>query len=159
MRAGIGYDIHRLGEGRRLFLGGEEIAHPKGLIAHSDGDVLLHAVCDAILGAAGLGDIGERFPDNDPKYRAIRSIELLSGVNAMIREQGWKAANVDSVIIAESPKISPFKDKMRLNIAAVLGLNKDEVNIKATTQEGVGAIGNNEAIAAYAVVLLKAIQD
>jgi len=152
MRAGIGYDIHRLVEGRPLILGGIEIPHIMGLEGHSDADPIIHAVCDAILGASGLDDIGHQFPVDDDRYAGIASIELLKKVRDLANEKGFKVDYVDSVVILEEPKISPFKEGMRKEIAAALGIEKDNVNVKATTQEGVGAIGRGQAIAAYAVV-------
>ncbi len=151
MRIGFGYDIHRLVEGRRLILGGVEIPYIKGLDGYSDADVLLHAICDAILGAAGKDDIGMHFPNNDPAFKGISSLELLRRVAAIVRKEGFKIINVDSTLILEEPKLTPFKDKMRKNISESLGIPESSVNIKATTQEGVGAIGRGEAIAAYAV--------
>ena len=154
MRIGIGYDLHRLVEGRKLFLGGVKIPFSKGLLGHSDGDALLHAICDAILGAAGLDDIGHQFPVNDDRYLNISSSELLKEVSEKIKKKGFRVEYVDSVIILEEPKIAPFKDNMKREIAAALGITIDSVNVKATTQEGIGAIGRGEALAAYAVVCL-----
>lgn len=154
MRVGIGYDIHRFIEDRPLILGGVEIPHIKGLQGHSDGDALIHAVCDAILGAAGMNDIGHQFPVTDDKYAGIASTELLKTVREMIEKEGFKPDYVDSVIILEEPKIAPFKEAMKEQIATALGMDKDNISIKATTQEGVGAIGRGEAIAAYAVTSL-----
>ncbi|MDO8603242.1 MAG: 2-C-methyl-D-erythritol 2,4-cyclodiphosphate synthase [Candidatus Omnitrophota bacterium] len=154
MRVGIGYDIHRLVEGKPLMLGGVEIPHIKGLEGHSDGDALLHAICDAILGAAGLDDIGYQFPVNDNRYLNISSLELLKEVSEKINKKGFKVEYVDSVIILEEPKIAPFKDNMKREIAAALGIGVDVISVKATTQEGVGAIGRGEALAAYAVACL-----
>lgn len=155
MRIGIGYDIHRLIEDRKLFLGGIEIPYVKGLLGYSDGDVLLHAISDAILGAASLGDIGEHFPNTDPKYKGIRSTELLKKAVDMAGAKNLAVNNVDTVIIAEEPKIFPFKEKMIASLADMLRLDKAMINIKATTNEGVGALGKGDAIAAYAVVTLK----
>ncbi|MBU1006796.1 MAG: 2-C-methyl-D-erythritol 2,4-cyclodiphosphate synthase [Candidatus Omnitrophica bacterium] len=154
MRVGIGYDIHRFVEGRSLILGGVDIPHIKGLEGHSDGDALMHAVCDAILGAAGMDDIGHQFPVNDDRYAGIASAELLKMVNDMIKEKGFKVDYIDSVIILEEPKIAPFKEEMKARVADALGINKANVNVKATTQEGVGALGRSEAVAAYAVATL-----
>ena len=154
MRVGIGYDIHRFVEGRPLMLGGVEIPHIKGLEGHSDGDALLHAICDAILGAAGMDDIGHQFPVNDNRYLNISSAELLKEVSEKAKKKGFKVEYVDSVIILEEPKIAPFKDNMKKEIAAAIGVDVDSVSVKATTQEGVGAIGRGEALAAYAVVCL-----
>lgn len=158
MRIGFGYDIHRLIEGRRLILGGVEIPYIKGLDGYSDADVLLHAVCDAILGAIGKDDIGIHFPNNDPEFKGISSLELLKRVAAMVRKEGLRIANIDSTLILEEPKLMPFKKKMRENISQALGIPEDSVNIKATTQEGVGAIGRGEAIAAYAVASVEEIK-
>ncbi len=155
MRIGIGYDIHRLVEGRKLVLGGVEIPHAKGLLGHSDADVLLHAVCDAMLGAAGLGDIGGRFPDTDPSYKDASSAGLLEKVNDLIARQGHSVNNVDVVVIAEEPKISRFTDDMRGKISGILRIETSRVNVKATTNEGVGPIGRKEAIASYAVITLE----
>ena len=154
MRVGIGYDIHRFTEGRPLILGGVEIPYVMGLEAHSDGDVLLHAICDAILGAAGLDDIGCQFPVNDNRYSNISSIELLKEVSNKIKEKKLKVEYIDSVIILEEPKIAPFKENMKKNISNALAIGQDSVNIKATTQEGIGAIGRGEAAAAYAIASL-----
>jgi len=155
MKIGIGYDIHRFSEGRKLVLGGVTIPYLKGLEGHSDADALLHAICDAILGALGEGDIGIHFSDTDPKYEGISSIILLKRVWEMISAKKFKVHNIDTVLIAEEPKIGPFKDAMKDNISRVLNIGKDQINIKATTNEGVGTIGRGEAIAAQAVVLLK----
>ncbi|MDD5270291.1 MAG: 2-C-methyl-D-erythritol 2,4-cyclodiphosphate synthase [Candidatus Omnitrophica bacterium] len=151
MRAGLGYDIHRLVEGRKLFLGGVEIPYIKGLEGYSDADVLLHAICDAILGAMGMDDIGIHFPNNDPQFKGISSLELLHRVAELAAKEKFRIVNVDSTLIMEEPKIVPFKAKMRKTIASVLGIEELRVNVKATTQEGVGAIGRGEAIAAYAI--------
>ncbi|HAZ10246.1 MAG: 2-C-methyl-D-erythritol 2,4-cyclodiphosphate synthase [Omnitrophica bacterium GWA2_41_15] len=155
MRVGIGYDIHRFVEGRPLMLGGVEIPHIKGLEGHSDGDALLHAICDAILGAGGMDDIGHQFPVNDDRYLNISSAELLKEVSKKIQKKGLRVEYVDSVIILEEPKIAPFKDSMRREISASLGIAMDSVSVKATTQEGIGAIGRGEALAAYAIACLE----
>lgn len=155
MRIGLGYDIHRLVEGRRLILGGVEIPYIKGLDGYSDADVLLHAICDAILGAIGKGDIGLHFPNTDPAFRDIASTELLNRVSAMVKLSGFKVVNVDSTLILEEPKLEPFKNKMRQTISSSLGISEGMMNIKATTQEGVGSIGRGEAIAAYAIVAVE----
>lgn len=155
MKIGIGYDIHRTAEGRRLVLGGVEIPYVKGLIGHSDADVLLHAVCDAMLGALGEGDIGKHFPDTDPHYVDISSLILLKRVWEKVSEKKYRVHNIDTVLIAEEPKIEPFSEAMRDNISNVLKINKDQINIKATTGEKVGTIGRGEAIAAHAIVLLE----
>lgn len=153
-RTGIGYDIHCLVEGRKLFIGGVEIPYIKGLLGHSDGDVLLHAICDALLGAAGESDIGELFPDTDPRYHNISSIELLKIVSDLIKQKNYEIANIDSVVIAQEPRISPFKKRIKEKISAILGLKEDRVNIKAKTNEGLGEVGAKEAIVSYASVLL-----
>ena len=155
MRIGIGYDIHRLVEDRKLYIGGVNIPYVKGLLGHSDGDVLLHSICDAMLGAANQADIGQRFPDTDPRYHNIASIELLKAVNQLIKKNGFLVNNIDTVIIAQEPILAPFKKQIQKNIAATLGVNEDSINIKAKTNEGLGEIGRKEAIACWSVVLLK----
>lgn len=155
MKIGIGYDIHRLIEDRPLFLGGVEIPYVKGLLGYSDGDALLHAVSDAILGAMAMGDIGELFPNTDPQFEGIPSSEILKKVRSILLEKGYIVNNVDTVILAEEPKVYPFKSRMVEKIAGILGIDAGHVNIKATTNEGVGSIGKGEAIAAYAVVTLE----
>ncbi|MGE0810312.1 MAG: 2-C-methyl-D-erythritol 2,4-cyclodiphosphate synthase [Immundisolibacter sp.] len=154
MRIGHGYDLHALATGRRLVLGGVEITHDRGPIAHSDGDVLLHALADALLGAAALGDIGQHFPDNDPAYAGADSRVLLRRVVALVRAAGYAVANVDVTVLAQRPKLAPHRDAMRANIAADLGLDIGAVSVKATTTEGLGPVGREEAIAAHAVCLL-----
>jgi len=151
-RVGIGYDIHRLVDERKLFIGAVEIPYTKGLLGHSDGDVLLHAICDALLGAISQGDIGEHFPDTDPKYYGVSSRELLKAVNDLVKHKGFSINNIDTVIIAQEPNFSPFKKEIRQSIAGILNIGKDSVNIKAKTAEGLGEIGRKEAIACYAVV-------
>ncbi len=158
MRIGIGYDIHRLVDDRKLILGGVEIPFIRGLSGYSDADVVLHALCDAMLGAAGLGDIGEQFPDTDPQYKDISSLVLLKKTNELIKKKSYSVFNADITLIMEEPRISPFKEKMRQNIKAALGISADAVNIKATTNEGAGEIGKGEAIAALAVVMLKPVE-
>ncbi|RKY32463.1 MAG: 2-C-methyl-D-erythritol 2,4-cyclodiphosphate synthase [Candidatus Omnitrophota bacterium] len=153
-RIGIGYDIHRLTEGRKLFIGGVEIYHHKGLLGHSDGDVLLHAICDALLGASGEVDIGELFPDSDPKFKGISSRELLESVVKMVIDKNFTINNLDAVVIVEEPKLTSFKEKMRQEIARLLQVDQGQVSIKAKTNEGIGKVGQKEAIAAYAVVSL-----
>ncbi len=153
-KIGIGYDIHRLVEGRKLFIGGVEIPYIKGLLGHSDADALLHAICDAMLGAAGASDIGELFPDTDQKYQDISSVELLKIAGALLREKGFKIGNIDAVVIAQEPNFSPFKKLMRAKIAQTLNIGEESVNIKAKTNEGLGEIGAKEAIACYTVVLI-----
>jgi 2-C-methyl-D-erythritol 2,4-cyclodiphosphate synthase len=155
MRVGIGYDIHRLVEEKKLFLGGVEIPYIKGLISHTDGDVVLHAIADAILGALALGDIGQHFPDSDPGYKDVPSGDILQRVARLLAEKNFVIGNIDTAIIAEEPKIYPFKDKMVEKIAGILGVDRSRINIKATTNEGVGSIGRGDAIAAYAVATLE----
>ena len=155
MKVGIGYDIHRLVEERKLFLGGVEIPYVKGLIGYSDGDVLIHAIADALLGALALGDIGHHFPNTDPQYKDIRSKELIKKVIAIMHEKKLVLKNVDTIVLAEEPKIYPFKEKMLDELAGMLEIKRDCVNVKATTNEGVGSLGKVDAIAAYAVVLLE----
>ena len=155
MRVGIGYDIHRLVEDRKLILAGVEIPFFKGLLGYSDGDVVMHAVSDAMLGALSLGDIGVHFPNTDPEYKDISSNNILKSVAAMIAEKNYAVNNVDTMILAEEPKIYPFRDKMAEALAGALGIPKERINIKATTNEGVGSIGKGDAIAAFAVVTLE----
>lgn len=157
LRIGQGYDVHRLVEGRKLIIGGVEIPNEKGLLGHSDADVLLHAIKDALLGAAALGDIGKHFPDTDERYRGASSIELLMEVNRMIMEKGYRVGNVDATIIAQKPKMAPYISKMRENIAQALGVHVDCVNVKATTTEGLGFTGTGEGIAAQAVANIMGI--
>lgn len=154
-KIGIGYDIHRLVKGRKLILGGVAIPYKKGLKGHSDADVLIHAVCDALLGAPGLGDIGEHFPDSDVSYKDISSLELLKKVKKLIDAVRYKIINIDTTIIAEAPKIVPFKSAMIKNMSGILKLSKEDINIKATTNEGAGALGRGEAIAVFAAVLIE----
>ena len=154
-RVGIGYDIHRLIEGRKLFLGAVQIPYAKGLLGHSDGDALLHAICDALLGAMGKGDIGEHFPDRDPNYQDISSLGLLEKVYDLVKQEGYEINNLDTVIIAQEPLISPFRTQMQKRIAKTLNLDTAQVSIKATTPEGIGEVGRKEAIACWSVALLK----
>ena len=154
-RVGIGHDVHRLLFGRKLMLGGIEVPHTHGLDGHSDADVVLHAVCDAMLGGAGMGDIGEHFPNTEAKYHGVSSSIFLREVNAMISRAGWAVENADVMILAEAPKLQDFKPKMKYHIALGLGLDQSQINIKAGTNEGLGFIGAKEGIAAYAVVLLR----
>lgn len=154
MRVGHGYDVHRLVEGRKLILGGVEIPWEKGLLGHSDADVLVHAVMDALLGAAGLWDIGHAFPDNDPAYAGIDSMLLLARVRDMLTEKGYAVGNVDATILAQRPKLAGHILQMRRNIAQVLGVEEDCINVKATTEEGLGFTGSGEGMAAHAVALL-----
>ena len=155
MRIGHGYDVHRLVEDRKLILGGVEIPYEKGLLGHSDADVLVHALMDAMLGALALGDIGRHFPDSDPSYKGADSIELLKRVNYIISAQDYKVGNVDCTIIAQRPRLSPFIDEMRENIAAALGVDSSFISVKATTEEHLGFTGEGLGIAAHAVVLLQ----
>lgn len=159
MRAGIGYDVHRLVEGRKLILGGVEIPWDKGLLGHSDADVLLHAVMDALLGAAALGDIGRHFPDTDPDYEGADSRALLRKVGAMLRERMFVINNIDATVIAQKPKLLPHIDRMVRNVAEDLGLEENQVNIKATTEEGLGFTGSMEGISAQAVCSLSSVLD
>ena len=153
-RVGHGYDVHRLVEGRKLILGGVEIPWEKGLLGHSDADVLVHAVMDALLGAAGLWDIGHAFPDNDPAYAGIDSMLLLARVRDMLTEKGYTVGNVDATILAQRPKLAGHIPQMRRNIAQVLEVEEDCINVKATTEEGLGFTGSGEGMAAHAVALL-----
>lgn len=154
IRMGQGYDVHRLVEGRKLILGGVEVAHEKGLLGHSDADVLVHAICDALLGAASLGDIGRRFPDTDEKYRGISSLSLLAEVGKMLSAMECEINNIDATVIADTPKLAPYIDTMRRKIADTLGIGTGAVSIKATTQEGLGFAGRCEGIAATAVAVI-----
>lgn len=153
-RVGVGYDVHRLVKGRKLFIGGIEIPYVKGLLGHSDGDVLLHAICDSLLGAVAGGDIGELFPDTDPKYHDISSIELLKMVVNLVEKKCYRIYNIDTVVIAQEPKLSPFKKQIQQRLACVLNIKEDCVNIKAKTNEGLGEIGKKEAIASCAIAVL-----
>ena len=155
MRIGHGYDVHALVAGRDLILGGVKIPHTKGLLGHSDADALIHAVCDACLGAAGLGDIGRHFPDSDPQYRNIDSRILLRKVKEAIQAKGWKISNVDATIVAQAPKLAPYMEQMKQNLASDLGISAGSMNIKAGTTEKLGFVGREEGIAAHAVVLLQ----
>ena len=155
MRIGHGYDVHKLVEGRPLIIGGVEIPYEKGLLGHSDADVLLHAICDALLGAAALGDIGAHFPDTDPKYKGADSLMLLKEVCNIIRKHGFEIENIDSTVLAQRPKLRLFIDEMRARISAYTGIDIDCISIKATTEEGLGFTGEGLGIAAHAVCLLK----
>lgn len=155
MRSGVGYDIHRLAAGRRLVLGGVAIEHPVGLVGHSDGDVLLHALMDALLGAANLGDLGRHFPSDDPAYEGARSSELLRRVGGLVRERGLRVASLDATVIAEAPRLAPHVQAMREAIAGALGVDASLVSVKATTNDGLGVIGAEEAIAALAIANLE----
>lgn len=156
-RVGQGYDLHRLVEGRPLILGGVKIDYEKGLLGHSDADALLHAITDALLGAAGLGDIGRHFPDTDPAYKGIDSKILLSEAVTLVVKAGWVIANVDATVIAQAPKLAPHMDKIRQSVAQAIGIDLHRVNIKAKTKEGCDAVGQKEAIEVHAIVLLEAI--
>lgn len=154
MRIGMGYDVHKLTEGRRLIIGGVEIPYEKGLLGHSDADVLIHAVMDALLGAAALGDIGSHFPDSDPAYKGISSILLLKKVGELLKNQGYSIGNIDAVVIAQKPKMAPYISLMRQNMADALGITVECVSIKATTEEGLGFTGRGEGIASQAICLI-----
>jgi len=153
-RVGLGIDFHRFAAGRPLILGGVAIPHPEGLLGHSDADVLTHAICDALLGAAGLGDIGVHFPDTDPAYLGVSSLALLERVVGRLREAGWRPVNVDATIIAERPKVAPHVPAMRARLAGAVGLQPDRIGVKATTSEGMGALGRGEGIGSLAVALI-----
>lgn len=157
MRIGQGYDVHQLVEGRKLIIGGVDVPWHLGLAGHSDADVLLHAICDALLGAAALGDIGRHFPDTDPRYKGIDSRELLRAVARLLAEKGWRTANLDATIIAQAPKMAPHVAQMTANIAADLGVAPEAVNVKATTTEKLGFAGRGEGIAAQAVCLIEKV--
>lgn len=157
MRIGHGYDVHRLVEDRRLILGGVEIAYEKGLLGHSDADVLTHALMDALLGAAALGDIGKLFPDNDPKYSGVDSVALLRQVTALLTEKGYRVGNVDCTVIAQRPKLAPHIPGMCRNLAEAMGVDMDQISVKATTEEGLGFSGEGLGIAAHAVALIEKI--
>lgn len=154
IRIGIGYDIHRLVEGRKLVLGGVEIPFEKGLLGHSDSDVLTHAICDALLGAAALGDIGAHFPDSDPRWAGASSLEFLGRVVELVTQKGYRIANVDATVMAERPKLMPYVQAMRERLASVLQIDVDQINTKAKTNEGLESVGRGEAMAARAVALL-----
>ena len=158
MRIGHGYDVHKLVEGRDLILGGVKIDHKLGLLGHSDADVLLHAVSDALLGAAGLGDIGRHFPDTDPCYAGADSLKLLEAVMEKLTCAGWKVGNVDSTIVAQRPKLAPYLPQMQRNLASVMGIEINQVNIKATTEEKLGFTGSGEGMAAQAIALLLKVE-
>lgn len=159
MRVGMGYDVHRLVVGRKLILGGVEIEHTHGLLGHSDADVLTHAIMDSLLGAAALGDIGKHFPDTDEKYKGADSIELLKEVGKIISDEGYLIGNIDATIIAQKPKMRPYIDEMRKNIADALNIEFSKVNIKATTEEGLGFTGKLEGISSQSICLLEKIDD
>lgn len=155
LRIGHGYDVHRLTEGRRLILGGVEVPYEKGLLGHSDADVLTHAVMDALLGAAALGDIGKLFPDSDAAYAGADSIALLERVTALLREHGWQVGNVDATVVAQAPRLAPYIPEMRRRLAEAMGLDVDGVSVKATTEERLGFTGSGEGMAAHAVALIE----
>lgn len=159
MRVGMGYDVHKLIEGRDLIVGGVRIPYEKGLLGHSDADVLLHAVMDALLGAAALGDIGKHFPDTDPQYKGISSLELLERVGRLLDEQMYIVENIDATIIAQSPKMRPYIGEMEANIAGALGIKADQINIKATTEEGLGFTGSGEGISSQAVCAIEKLTN
>lgn len=155
MRVGFGYDVHRLVDGRPLILGGVEIPYDKGLLGHSDADVLAHAVMDALLGAAGAGDIGRHFPDSDDRYKGISSLTLLSRVGEVLHEKGFAVGNIDAVVVAQQPKLAPYIEAMELNLAKALSIDPARINVKATTTEGLGFTGTGEGIAAYGTALIE----
>ncbi len=159
MRVGMGYDVHRLGKDRDLVIGGVNIPYELGLVGHSDADVLLHAIMDALLGAAALGDIGKHFPDTDDKYKGISSVKLLEQVGELLAEDKWIIDNIDATIIAQAPKMRPHIDKMRENIADALGIEVSQVNVKATTEEGLGFTGSCEGISAQAICMLSSVNE
>ena len=159
MRIGMGYDVHKLVEGRDLILGGIKIPYEKGLLGHSDADVLVHAIMDALLGAAALGDIGKHFPDNDEKFRGASSIELLKHVKGLLEEKCYFIGNIDATIIAQKPKLAPYIPQMVEEIASTLGIEIDQVNVKATTEEGLGFTGSGEGISSQAICMLNSVDD
>ena len=159
MRVGMGYDVHKLVEGRKLIMGGVEIPYEKGLLGHSDADVILHAIMDALLGAAALGDIGKHFPDNDDRYKGISSIELLKQVGKLLDDNHYIIENIDGTIIAQEPKMRPYIDDMRKNIADALGLDMNQINVKATTEEGLGFTGSSEGISSQAIASISSISN
>lgn len=159
MRVGMGYDVHKLVEGRKLIMGGVDIPYEKGLLGHSDADVLLHAIMDALLGAAALGDIGKHFPDTDDRYKGISSIELLKQVGKLLDENNYIIENIDATIIAQKPKMRPYIDEMRSNIAEALGIDAGQINVKATTEEGLGFTGSGEGISSQAICSLNTVSN
>lgn len=159
MRVGMGYDVHKLADNRKLIIGGVEIAHEQGLLGHSDADVLLHAIMDALLGAAALGDIGKHFPDTDERYKRISSLKLLEHVGKLLEEKLYVIGNIDATIIAQAPKMLPHIPKMRENIAKTLGIELDQINIKATTEEGLGFTGAKQGISSQAICLIEEMKD
>jgi len=154
-RVGQGYDVHRLAEGRKLILGGVDVPHDKGLLGHSDADVLTHSIMDALLGAVGLGDIGKLFPDTSAQYKDICSLLMLREVAKQLKKNDWQVVNIDATVVAQAPKLSPYRDEMVKNIAATLKIAEADVNIKATTEEGLGFTGTGQGIAAYAVCMIR----
>ncbi len=159
MRIGMGYDVHKLVEDRKLIIGGVEIPYEKGLLGHSDADVLLHAIMDALLGAAGLGDIGKHFPDTDEQYKGISSIKLMEHVGELLAKNGYVIGNIDSTIIAQRPKMAPYREQMRENIAKALKIDVSQVGVKATTEEGLGFTGAGEGISSQAIALLETVEN
>ena len=159
LRIGHGYDVHRLVEGRKLILGGVDIPWEKGLLGHSDADVLVHEVMDALTGAARLGDFGKLFPDTDPRYAGISSLKLLAEVGRLLGEKGFAVVNIDAVLLAQAPKVGPYRPQMAANIAAALGIDPEQVNVKATTEEGLGFTGDGSGMAAHAVALLEKLNE
>lgn len=159
MRVGMGYDVHRLVEGRKLILGGVEIPYEKGLLGHSDADVLIHAIMDALLGAAALGDIGKHFPDTDPQYKGISSVELLKHVAKLLDENNYVIENIDATVIAQRPKLRPYMEEMTKNIAGALEIEENRLNLKATTEEGLGFTGTGEGMASQAICSLVGLMD
>ena len=155
LRVGLGYDVHAFADGRRLVLGGIEIAHAAGLAGHSDADVLVHALMDAVLGAMRAGDIGSHFPDTDPAYEGVSSLDLLAEVGDLMRGAGWRLVDADAVLVLETPRVSPHRDPMRTAMAKALGVDPERIGLKATSTEGLGAVGRGEGVAAQAVVLLE----
>ena len=158
MRIGHGYDVHRFAKGRKLMLCGVEVDYELGLLGHSDADAALHALADSILGALALGDIGKLFPDSDPRYAGISSLELLRQVAALLEERGWAVVNIDATLIAQAPKVGPYRPEMEANLAAVLRVEADRVNVKATTEEGLGFTGDGSGMAAHAVALIETVK-
>lgn len=159
MRVGMGYDVHRLVEGRKLILGGVEIPYEKGLLGHSDADVLIHAIMDALLGAAALGDIGKHFPDTDPQYKGISSVELLKHVAKLLDKNNYVIENIDATVIAQRPKLRPYMEEMTKNVAGALGIEENRLNLKATTEEGLGFTGTGEGMASQAICSLVGLMD
>ena len=159
MRVGLGYDVHKLVEGRKLIIGGVDIPYEKGLLGHSDADVLLHAIMDALLGAVALGDIGKHFPDSDDRYKGISSVELLKHVGKLLEENMYVINNIDATLVAQKPKVGPYREKMVENIADALGIEKEQVNVKATTEEGLGFTGEGLGISCQSIALLETVDN